>query len=1181
MKRHIRATYRIQLTSEFRFAELACVLPYLARLGISHLYLSPIFRSRAGSTHGYDVTRHSEINPELGGEEGFRTLARQAHAFGLGIVLDIVPNHMAVMTDDNAWWMDVLEHGAASRHADYFDIDWLPARASMRHRLLVPVLGAPLGEEIGRDAVRLHFDAAAGEFALCYGSLRFPVDPRSCASILATVIDMHGPAALNPCAAAELAALQSEFQALPAAIPCSCALAEQRLADARALKHRLKVACQATAALAPHIAASITRAFSGTDAEGADRLAALLARQPYRLAFWRVSGEEINYRRFFDVNDLAALRVEDERVFAAVHGLVQRLWREGVIDGLRVDHADGLHAPAEYFARLRSLLRNGSDNASWVVAEKILGDGERLPSAWDVDGTTGYEFASQVTAWLMHGGGAVSLQKIHARFVRTRPAFAEIAYRSRRQVMRRALAAEISGLATRLDRLAQRHRDTADFTLFDLREAIVEVLAHFPVYRTYIADGEVSAEDRQYIVRALGAARGRKRAGGRELDFLQRVLLGELTQEPVRAAEALQFTLKFQQVAAPVMAKGIEDTACYRHASLLAMNEVGADPTCRGIDTAAFHRANEARARERPRSMLASSTHDTKRGEDARHRLCVLTEMPEAWSLALGRWRRLKSRGREPGVDPEQQYLLLQSLLAIWPLHAPDAAEFADLRQRLQQYSVKAAREAKEHTSWLEPDAAFEEELQRFVGVLLPEPPAPGFEQYFEPLLARIACFGVMNAWSATVLKLTSPGVPDIYQGNELPALVLVDPDNRRAVDFAGHDRVLDLIVQSISERGLQATVAALLAGWHDGRLKMFLTWRLLGLRAIHPELFECADYLPVEVQGSLAGHLCAYVRRSGADCMLVVVSRCGVAALSRRPGCRRLDFPHGREPACGFHRTSAAGPVRGRTDGSAAGCSRRRRGTGGRCGVAGSSRQRPAVRDGGRSSRLSCCRARERLLVSTTSLRPKQRAVVAFLRCEAAVLHGKQTRAHPCFAPRSQLYEEISMQSPSRQPAARARAARTAGTAIQDAIALLKADHRQVEEWFAQFENARSDDKKALLAQPDLRRPARAYADRGGNLLSGVPGSDRRRGHAPRSRNRARQREELISQIEASGPSDGYFDARVKVLSEMIKHHVKEEEQRDGMFAKAKASDMDLQAIGAQLGQRKAELELGSAPQQ
>jgi (1->4)-alpha-D-glucan 1-alpha-D-glucosylmutase len=879
----MRAIYRVQLTPAFGFAALRASVAYLHRLGISHLYLSPIFRSRAGSTHGYDITDHAQINPELGGDAGFHALVTECHAHSMGVVLDIVPNHMAVMTAENAWWFDLLEHGPASRFAEWFDIDWAPARASMRNRLLVPALGSPLGEVIAQRGLKLQFDPSGGMFSIRYEALEFPLDPATYPRIVQAISSLvEAPQSSEQCAHAQLAQVLSGFTALPPAAPCSHEMQRVRGSDALALQRQLALLCEQQPEVVDFINAGLHALHDVPQELSAELLAGIQAAQPYRLAFWRVSGEEINYRRFFDVNDLAALRMERREVFDVTHALPRRLWQSGCIDGVRVDHADGLYRPAQYFHWLRELL--GTDpagRAPWIVAEKILGKGEVLPADWQIDGTTGYDFAAQVTAWLMNDRGAAELEKIHRKVTGGGPAYAEVAYQSRRHVMRTSLAAEISGLATRLDRLAQLHLDTSDFTLFDLREAIVDVIACFPVYRTYIGDGPVSAGDARYIRRAVGMGISRKQTLRRALEFLERVLLGELATEPVRRAAALDFTHRFQQVTGPVMAKGIEDTACYRYPSLLAMNEVGGDPVCRGLSTEALHQANARRGRDHPRAVLASSTHDTKRGEDARYRLCALTELHAAWGTCLRRWRRLKGqRHGVRSVGATQEYLLLQSLLAIWPL-PPSDEDTQPLRARMEEYAVKSAREAKERTSWLDHDAEYEAALHEYLQLLLPARRNSGFPRYFRAVIDQAAYFGMLNALSACVLKFTAPGVPDIYQGNELPAFVLVDPDNRRQPDFHAHSQLLGEVVRAAETVPPAAAAAAMLDNWWDGKLKLFLSWRLLNLRKDDPELFNSGTYTPLAAEGTHAEHLCAFIREGTRSVLIVVVSR-WAATLSR-----------------------------------------------------------------------------------------------------------------------------------------------------------------------------------------------------------------------------------------------------------------------------------------------------------
>lgn len=862
-----RATYRLQLTPEFGFAQARAALPYLHALGISHLYLSPVFRSRDGSTHGYDVIDHGQVDEQLGGRSGLDALVTACRELGMGVVLDIVPNHMAVLGVGNQWWMDVLENGPASRFAGFFDIDWEPARSSMRNRLLVPLLAAPLGQVIDSGGIRLEFLADAGAFEVRYGSQRLPVEPRGYPLVFRAA---NPPAnvALESEAAQELSSLLDAFGALPPPLDAAPGILQVRDRDRQVNQRRLARLCERQ----PRVRDFILDVVHQVNASGPDLLAELLTVQPYRLAFWRVSGEEINYRRFFDVNELAALRMEEPAVFAATHSLVRELWLQGAIDGVRVDHADGLYDPQAYLAQLRDLLADGSGNRPWTLVEKILGPGEKLAADWCVDGTTGYEFGALVTGWLARGEGIEALDRAWQRFTwRTTP-FGAIVYESKKQVMRTSLAAEISMLAARLDRLAQMHRNTSDFTLFDLRDAIVEVIACFPVYRTYISSDRLSPEDMQHVRRAIGAAFSRRRTAVRALEFLEQVLLGGLSGDPDRAAPALEFTCRFQQVTAPVMAKGVEDTAFYRFGRLLAFNEVGAEPDGRGISTDVLHRANETRARDWPRTLVATATHDSKRGEDVRFRLCALSELSHQWSACVGRWRRLKRRKREPDSPAGvQEYLLLQSLLGIWPAEAGEDPQ--ELRARLAAYAVKAAREAKEETSWLEQDEEAEAALQDLVAQVLPAAGMAGFERYFRPVIDCVAYFGMLNALSAVTLKLTAPGVPDIYQGCELPSLVLVDPDNRRRVDFNAHAAMLESLQQRLGGQSAAEVAADLLVHWQDGRLKLFVTWSLLRLRQSHAAALE-GGYIPLVAAGEKAEHLCAYARTAGGMSLVIVVSR-------------------------------------------------------------------------------------------------------------------------------------------------------------------------------------------------------------------------------------------------------------------------------------------------------------------
>ncbi|MET0280141.1 MAG: malto-oligosyltrehalose synthase [Steroidobacteraceae bacterium] len=867
-----RATYRVQLVQGFGFTELEQAVPYLDALGISHLYLSPVFRSRPGSQHGYDVTDHTSLNPELGTREAFRSLAAACRNRGMGLVLDIVPNHMAVMSPDNLWWMDVLENGPASRYADYFDIDWTPARAAMKNRLLVPFLGSPLGEVLEARELSIVFDSAAGSFRVRYAEHELPLDPRSTAFILGNQV---GPPFAGEAAAGEaLEALIHSFAALPGTQVSSPEMTSRRSQEQETCKRRLAQLCSQYPSVAAYVHARVQLVNEASDSEGVLLLARVLEAQAYRLAYWRIAGEEINYRRFFDVNELAALRMENPAVFRHAHGLLLELWREGSIQGVRVDHADGLYAPAQYLQQLEELLGEDPDGKRpYIVVEKILEQSEQLPEDWPVDGTTGYEFGALVTGWLMNAAASQELERIHGRFVGPGPGYGEIVYASKKRVMQTSLASEISMLAIRLDRIAQMSHSTTDFTLFDLRQAIAEYIACFPVYRTYATSAQVSDHDAGLIRRALGAASGRRQTLRRTLEFLGSVLLGESGGTAALQAAARDFRSRIQQVTGPVMAKGVEDTSFYRYTALLPMNEVGGDPQCRGVSTERLHKANAQRGSAFPRTLLATSTHDSKRGEDVRYRLCVLGEMVEPWRQCLGRWRRLKRRGRAATLPaPELEYLLLQTALGVWP-GAQLPRDQEQLSSRLAEYAVKAAREAKDITSWLDPDAEYENLLGRYAQVLVPSAGDTGFASYFAPLLEPVAYFGMLNALAATAIKLTAPGIPDIYQGNELPRLVLVDPDNRGIVDLAANASRLE----HINARAAAAPTriaGELLDQWADGSIKMFVTARLLALRRLQPETFLSGRYAPLPATGERAEHALGYSRSGPQGSVLVLVSR-------------------------------------------------------------------------------------------------------------------------------------------------------------------------------------------------------------------------------------------------------------------------------------------------------------------
>jgi (1->4)-alpha-D-glucan 1-alpha-D-glucosylmutase len=880
-----RASYRLQMNGQFTFRDALRLVPYFDRLGISHLYLSPILKARPGSLHGYDVVDHSSLNPEIGSREDLEALSAALRARGMGLIVDVVPNHMAVMADDNTWWLDVLENGPAAEFAGYFDIDWQPVRASMRNRLLVPVLGGPYGTVLEQGELRLTFDAAHGEFSVRYHEHRFPIDPREYPRIFdnhLVVLDALLPPADSH--RQDFESLLAAFGRLPTRDDDSSEARTERYRDKESHKRRLARLCRRSSTVARFVAETVAdvNGQSGNPASF-DILDRLLGAQAYRLSYWRVAVDEINYRRFFDVNSLAALRMDDPRVFDATHGLLLELVKQGVIDGLRIDHPDGLYDPAEYFERLQAPFREGAESKRplYVVAEKILAAHERLPDNWVVDGTTGYEFAAAVGAWLVDGSAARALDAAYRSFVGRPVVLDDVTYESRKLVMRSVLAAEVGVLATQLDRIAQADRHTADFTRAALREAIVEVIASFPVYRTYVRADGAGEDDRRHVQWAINVARKRSHADEDSVfQFLAAALVGEVAGRPDAVAASIrEFAMKFQQVTAPAMAKGIEDTAFYRYNRLTSLNEVGGDPRRMGVTSSALHQLNVDRLRRWPHAMLTTSTHDTKRSEDVRTRIHCLSEFPEDWRRYLGRWSRLNRTHRRqvdgaPAPTRNDEFLLYQTLLGTWPVSDAAHRVTPDHVDRIVAYMIKASREAKQSTSWIAPNEDYEQGLAGFVRHVLDEHRPGAFLQDLDEFGGRLAWFGLLSSLSQTLLKLTAPGIPDLYQGTELPELSLVDPDNRRPVDFADRQsRLTELERRWRDPRARRELAHELLANWRDGQLKLFVTWRTLRIRAMLSAAFVEGSYEPLRVRGPLAEHICAFRRESGSQEIVVIAA--------------------------------------------------------------------------------------------------------------------------------------------------------------------------------------------------------------------------------------------------------------------------------------------------------------------
>ena len=865
-----RATYRLQFNKEFTFNDAARIVPYLARLGVSHVYASPILKARPGSMHGYDVVDHSQLNPELGSREEFDRLVHTLHEHGLGLIVDIVPNHLGVMGDDNERWLDVLENGPSARYACHFDIDWRPNRGSMRDRILVPVLGDSYGMVLERGELQLEFDAANGSFSVRYFNHRMPIDPREYARIFPEPI-AEDLLPMDDAHRADFESLLNSFSNLPPRDDISTDAVAVRYRDKEAHKRRLARLIERSPEVLRHINESVAK-MNGAPGqpESFDALDALLEAQAYRLSYWRVAVDEINYRRLFDVNDLAALRMNERSVFEVTHQLIFELIDAGSIDGLRIDHSDGLYDPEEYFQWLQERFGGGQGRRPlYVVTEKILAAHERLPESWLVHGTTGYDYAALQTTWLVCGDEESRMTRRHRLFTENEASFETLVYESKRLVMRSSLAAEVEVLATQLDRIAHLDRHTADFTRAALREAIREVIACFPVYRTYISPRGIGDEDRRIIHWATGLAR--RRSTGAEVsvfDFLRDVLLGTAAEgrSPAHRQAMLEFAMKFQQVTAPVTAKGVEDTAFYRYNRLICLNEVGGDPARFAVSSTALHQANLERAKLWPHSMLATSTHDTKRSEDVRARIAVLSELPELWKQHLSRWSQLNRNKRRvvddgPAPDREDEYLLYQTLTGMWSPEIPTE----QLIERLQAYMVKAGREAKRSTSWINPNADYETAVGEFIAQLLNNPERNAFLRDFSSFVATVTFFGRINSLVTTTLKITSPGVPDFYQGTELPTFTLVDPDNRSAVNFEAAAVQLEAL-EDVSD------VAGLVADANGAPAKLFVTARLLRMRAAEASLFAFGSYQPLQVEGEKKDHVFAFARsHEGRHCVVVV----------------------------------------------------------------------------------------------------------------------------------------------------------------------------------------------------------------------------------------------------------------------------------------------------------------------
>jgi (1->4)-alpha-D-glucan 1-alpha-D-glucosylmutase len=846
------ATYRLQLNSQLGFTAAAALAPYLRELGITHVYTSPILKARPGSLHGYDIVAHDMLNPELGDSAQFDAMVAAFASSGLKILLDFVPNHMGVGGADNPLWLDVLEWGADSAYAGWFDIDWEPHRGYLHDKLLVPVLGDQYGIELDDGKLVLKLDEAAGELAVwAYDHHKLPISPLTYGDVLG---DAHPT----------LERLGDEFGALPQWKP-------QVVRRAMDLKGELAAAARNDDGVRRALAAALERV-NRPDDDGVRRaLDAVIQKQHWRAAHFRVAGDDINYRRFFNINDLAGLRIELPEVFEHVHALVLELLGNGVIDGLRIDHIDGLLEPQAYLARLRAALVRVGVPDCYVVVEKILASGETLPESWPVDGTTGYEFAAAALQVLLDSRGESALTRLYRELTEERKPFAEVVHEAKLKIMRNEMASEVNVLARDAARIARQNPRTADFTHGLLRTTLRELIASFPVYRTYVdAAGRRTDTDSRHLAEALHGARRRAvDVDASVFAFLVRLLSGQLVEAPrsgFSRVSALRCALKFQQLSGPVMAKGLEDTAFYRYNRFIALNDVGSEPQRIGCSVDEFHARNAERARGWPHALSATATHDTKRGEDSRARLAVLTELPDEWAAEVREWRRLlRGEGADAPPDANDEYYFYQSLLGAWPAELCDqrqldAGALAEFAERLRDALRKGVREAKRHSNWATPDERYEAALLGLVDTALEPTSGNRFLERFVPFASRVARLGVDVSLAQVALKVTAPGVPDIYQGCELWDFALVDPDNRRRVDFAQRAALLEGVNEALGRDRARA-FEQWLRQWHDGRVKLAVTRMLLHLRSREAELFGDGDYVACEVTGPRADEIVAFAR--------------------------------------------------------------------------------------------------------------------------------------------------------------------------------------------------------------------------------------------------------------------------------------------------------------------------------
>jgi (1->4)-alpha-D-glucan 1-alpha-D-glucosylmutase len=943
------STYRLQFNRQFRFSDARKIISYLHKLGITDIYASPYFKTKEGSLHGYDIVDHNILNPEIGTEEEYDELIKELQEYSMGQILDIVPNHMCVTSKENTWWMDVLENGPSSVYAKYFDIDWDPVKSELKNKVLLPILGDQYGIVLENQELILTFEK--GAFFVSYYENKFPIRPQTYTIILEHGIDkLENLLSSDNVHFVEFLSIITALKHLPPYIERDSEKIIERQREKEVTKKRLWKLYDASPEIKTFINENVG-IFNGVKNEPGsfDLLDKLLSEQLYRLSFWRVATEEINYRRFFDINELASIRMEDPDVFRETHRLIFRLIREGKVTGLRIDHPDGLYNPSEYFHRLQKscfvqlrlanreeikkeippdlaenlkdevpllseqsdiedeilkhyseiLLSNPQFKPFYIVGEKILIKDERMPEDWPIFSTTGYVFLNTLNGIFIDIKNTKTFDDIYTRFIKAKIDFQDIVYEKKKLIMQVAMASEINTLGHYLNRLSEKDRHTRDFTLNSLTSAIIEVVAFFPVYRTYISPSGANDRDRHYIELAISKAkRGNPAISGSIFDFLKDVLLLSYPEgfTDTDKNEWTDFVMRFQQITGPVMAKGLEDTVFYVYNRFVSLNEVGGNPDRFGTTLETFHGKNIERIKFWPNALIATSTHDTKRSEDVRARINVLSEVPDEWKKCLINWRRLNKK-KKPVVegqalpDMNEEYLLYQTLIGAWPLDQLNETEYESFKKRIKDYMIKAVREAKINSSWINPNTIYEDSLLFFIDGILGHQSDNQFLKEFEVFQKKISHCGMFNSISQTLLKITSPGVPDFYQGTEILDFSLVDPDNRRPVDYAIRIEILEELKRREAEIGPIGLSRELTMNKENGMIKLYLTHKALNYRRANRELFEIGEYIPLEAMGEKADNICTFLRRVGNSLAMVVVPRF-FTKLIQQPE----TFPFGKE---------------------------------------------------------------------------------------------------------------------------------------------------------------------------------------------------------------------------------------------------------------------------------------------